>query len=204
MRSLNPALIRVTLCLEGPHLPPLCCEKTLYLPWLCAHHNPHASYAYWIPAHGESAWKQEEPCILPLRTFFMAVLQARKLYSFVKTRLNVYNRRSRDFAVTVAGEEQICITALVWHFQRPCLSLEKSQYLAQIHLRLYADGLFYYSFPCTKQVSKTKQNEHLVKMLLRAGVDVNAADSVSGFMQMQMWLNAGNNAKNRLHNLLAT
>lgn len=39
-----------------------------------------------------------------------------------------------------------------------------------------------------KQVSKTKQNENLIKMLLRAGADVNATDSVSGFIQMQMWL----------------
>ncbi|NXS11231.1 ANR22 protein, partial [Neodrepanis coruscans] len=34
----------------------------------------------------------------------------------------------------------------------------------------------FYSFSCIKQVSKTKQNENLVKMLLRAGVDVNATD----------------------------
>lgn len=47
--------------------------------------------------------------------------------------------------------------------------------------------LLCYSFPCTKQVSKTKQNENLIKMLLRAGVDVNAADFVSGFIPMPLW-----------------
>ena len=33
-------------------------------------------------------------------------------------------------------------------------------------------------------ISKTKQNENLVKMLLRAGADVNATDYVSRFIQM--------------------
>lgn len=40
-------------------------------------------------------------------------------------------------------------------------------------------------FPCVKQVSKTKQNENLIKMLLRAGVDVNATDYVSGLVRTQ-------------------
>lgn len=39
-----------------------------------------------------------------------------------------------------------------------------------------------YIFTATKQISKTKQNENLVKMLLWAGADVNATDSVSGFI----------------------
>lgn len=35
-----------------------------------------------------------------------------------------------------------------------------------------------------KQISKSKQNEHLIKMLLRAGAYVNAQDDVSAFIHI--------------------
>lgn len=110
MRSLNLVLIGVVLCLEGTHLSALCCEKTVYLPWLCAHHNPHASYAYWISSDGESGWKQERPSTFPfpLITFLMAVFEAWNLCriwtAFLKEELMESNRGCRDFAVNTTGE----------------------------------------------------------------------------------------------------
>lgn len=110
---------------------------------------------------------------------------------FLKARLNVYNRRRRDFAVAVAGEGTdfyYCIS-LTFAETMPLFGKKPMVFSTNILKTLCRLAVLpCYSFPCTKQVSKTKQNEHLVKMLLRSGVDVNATDSVSGFIQMQMWL----------------
>lgn len=109
---------------------------------------------------------------------------------FLKQGLMESNRRSRGFAVNIAsdGTELYPCISLAFIEDRHSSFWRKTQYLAQIYLVLYADELSYcVTLSCMKQISKTKQNENLIKMLLRAGVDVNATDFVSGFIQMQMW-----------------
>lgn len=98
------------LCLETPHLSALCCQKTVYLPWLCAHHNPHASFAYWISSHGESGWKQKRPYTFTsplspsLWRYFRPWNYTEHGLLFLQQTLMESNRRSKVFTMSVAGE----------------------------------------------------------------------------------------------------
>lgn len=100
-------------------------------------------------------------------------------------------KQQKDFAVAVNDKKPdlyYCIS-LTFPETIPLLGKNPTVFSTNILKIICRLTVFLcYSLPCTKQVSKTKQNEHLVKMLLRAGVDVNATDCVSGFIQMQMWL----------------
>lgn len=124
----------------------------------------------------------------------MSVFEACNLYriwtALLKEGLMESNRACRDFAGNTAGEGMElfhCISlafAEARHsFWKKCTILPKS---ARYHMQM--NCLTVLLFLLHQQVSKTKQNENLIKMLLRAGVDVNATDFVSGFIQLPLWL----------------